>query len=589
MRDLRDLLAHTAAELVDPDPAELGGTIGSVLEHIGELVAADRCYAVLAHAMADWTPSGYVWTRAGESFAFQERQAALLQDRAGWTGLGGAVWTYTAGAETSSCGCPALRAQLRDEGVRRALVVPLLRRDATWGVLALEWRHCSGTWTAEDVRELQAIGRILAGGWEHVRRDETLVKAFEALRTRAEARTQELERRQRVSEGLREVLVSLNSDYPLDTILDTIVERACDLLNACSGAIYRVDEQHGVVTLEASYHPPEAWAAISSLPLEPGGADETLVDTLILAEAPLMAPDLKRAMSEWTGGTHLTDPQVTTWYGSIGAGFGALLSVPLTIKDEVYGSLSLYYQEPRSFSETEVMLAATFGDQAALAVENARLREQAERAAVLQERSRLARDLHDSVTQSLYSLTLLAEAARRLAQSGEVIRVAQAIERLGEIGQQCLKEMRLLVYQLRPSALESVGLVGALQHRLDTVERRAGVEATLDVTALPELPSALEAELYHIAQEALNNALKHAAANAVTVEVAAREGCIEVTVQDNGRGFAVGATDAERGLGLVTMRERAERLGGVLEVASGEAAGTRVHVSVPYGERRGLE
>jgi signal transduction histidine kinase len=163
---------------------------------------------------------------------------------------------------------------------------------------------------------------------------------------------------------------------------------------------------------------------------------------------------------------------------------------------------------------------------------------QAGEMAVLQERNRLARELHDSVTQSLHSSTLLAEAGQRVASSGDIERARGYLLRLGEISQQALKEMRLLVYELRPLALSGVGLVGALKQRLDAVERRSGIEVQLSMEEGLELPRSIEEELYRIAMEALNNALKHANPTRLTVtlrkEVKGDIPCIELAIMDDG-------------------------------------------------------
>jgi signal transduction histidine kinase len=199
----------------------------------------------------------------------------------------------------------------------------------------------------------------------------------------------------------------------------------------------------------------------------------------------------------------------------------------------------------------------------------------------MQERSRLARDLHDSVTQSLYSLTLLAEATRRLVKGGDdPDQVLAVANRLGEIGQQALKEMRLLVYQLRPSVLRRVGLVRALSQRLETVERRAGVETALLVDPDLVLPAALEEQLYYLVQEALNNALKHAAASAVEVRIAGDGEKLRVEITDDGKGFTVEDAGAEGGFGLSSMYERVEKLGGSLAIDSTPGKGTTVSVTL---------
>jgi len=198
--------------------------------------------------------------------------------------------------------------------------------------------------------------------------------------------------------------------------------------------------------------------------------------------------------------------------------------------------------------------------------------------AAMEERRRLARDLHDSVTQSLYSLTLLAEAARRLAKAGDLERVENQVARLGETAQQSLKEMRLLVYELRPLPLEQEGLIGALQQRLDAVEKRSGVNARLIVENLDRLPEPIEAALYYIAQEALNNSLKHSGASNVTVNLSGEQQHVRLEVIDNGRGFDRAAIADRGGLGLTSMRERAELLGGSLTLESTPGNGTRLTV-----------
>jgi signal transduction histidine kinase len=209
---------------------------------------------------------------------------------------------------------------------------------------------------------------------------------------------------------------------------------------------------------------------------------------------------------------------------------------------------------------------------------------QAEELAILRERNRLARELHDSVTQSLHSSTLLAEAGQRLVSSGNLERARGYLIRLSEISQQALKEMRLLVYELRPLAISGVGFEGALQHRLDAIERRSGVVVNLSITVDHELPTGIEEELYRIAMEALNNALKHA--NSSTISVTLRQvekrgtPCIELVIIDDGVGFDPDMKQDEGGMGLVTMKERIEKLEGELTILSALGEGTQVKACV---------
>ncbi|HRN68251.1 MAG TPA: PAS domain S-box protein [Promineifilum sp.] len=199
--------------------------------------------------------------------------------------------------------------------------------------------------------------------------------------------------------------------------------------------------------------------------------------------------------------------------------------------------------------------------------------------AALEERQRLAHTLHDSVSQSLYSISLLAEASRRLALAGEQQGVTDYVARLGELTIQTLRQMRLLLYDLRPGVLDQEGLSGALRHRLEAVEHRAGIRARLIDHSLGPVSPALQREIFWIAQEALNNSLTHASATAVNVTLSSTNDEIVLEVSDNGQGFDPNTT-AEDG-GLVAIDHRVSELGGTLAVNSGADRGTMLIVRVP--------
>ncbi len=203
--------------------------------------------------------------------------------------------------------------------------------------------------------------------------------------------------------------------------------------------------------------------------------------------------------------------------------------------------------------------------------------------AALEERQRLARDLHDSVTQSLYSITLLAEVARRHAAAGNAAATLEQIERLGALSQQCLREMRLLVYELRPAMVEESGLVGALRQRLEAVEQRSGVHVHLDAGDDQRIPLPIQNELFRVAEEALNNALKHAHASRLAIGLVVTADEVTLSIADNGRGFDPHVARASGGQGLGNMHERVRRLGGHFHIdsAPGQATTIRVHIPLP--------
>lgn len=209
---------------------------------------------------------------------------------------------------------------------------------------------------------------------------------------------------------------------------------------------------------------------------------------------------------------------------------------------------------------------------------------EAEAQAAMEERRRLARDLHDAVTQSLYSLSLLAEVARRRAEQGDMKAITEGVNRLGELAQQSLKEMRLLVHELRPLQLQKEGLAAALQARLDTVERHSGVRAHFVAELGQKLSSQVQLQYYRVAEEALNNALKHAAASAVWVTIRSGDGTAALEISDNGKGFDPTAAVDSRGMGLTNMRERMEKLGGRLEIDSSPGTGTTIRAITSLGD-----
>ena len=397
---------------------------------------------------------------------------------------------------------------------------------------------------------------------ERKRIETERAQQYQLLEQRVKTRTREIERRRQVAESLKDVLAILNSHRSLEEILASIVERAGRQLRTDAGAV-----------CEMSGDRPD----IQRLGIQARqGLDgrEAIVSTAWFHSLSDRAIRTRQAVA--VSDTHALDEPPNP-----ALGFRAVLIVPLIVNQQAQGCLALFSLEPRDFYEEDIGLATTFGDHIALALENARLREAAGRMAVLEERERLSRELHDSVTQSLYSLTLFAETGRRYASAGDLEQARDHLALLGDTAQQTLKEMRLMVHELRPSALEKGGLVGALRRRLDAVEERAGVMTRLLAPSELALPPMLEDNLFLVAQEALNNALRHAKASAVTVRIEVEEETITLEIEDDGCGCDLEAARQSGGIGLLAMRERAEKFGAQLEVHSEPGAGTRVMLRAP--------
>jgi signal transduction histidine kinase len=242
-------------------------------------------------------------------------------------------------------------------------------------------------------------------------------------------------------------------------------------------------------------------------------------------------------------------------------------------------AIGIFWREAPALSVESLALFRALVDQLAILAENARLRRLQNESLVREERSRLARELHDSVTQALYALALRAETTANAVRQGRVEQLDERLDRIAASARQALREMRLLLYELRLSASERLHVAEALRLRLDAVEGRAGIAAHLEIDPSLSLPLEHEAELYWIAMEALNNTLKHAAANRVTVALRRCGGGYELAIEDDGVGLSADA-GSRGGLGLRSMQERAERLGGVLAVGPSALGGTGVRLFV---------
>jgi signal transduction histidine kinase len=372
----------------------------------------------------------------------------------------------------------------------------------------------------------------------------------------------EIQRRLAESESFGRVLVSLLQKTVLEQVLDIVCAEAQGLIGATGSAILLLTDR---AWLEVRHRLGEPVATVERLPV-----DGSLAGLVVRNGAPMVLND---PASSGPAGQAI----VYQWPSDL----SALLAVPLHGSDGVIGVLDVV-NKPGGFSEEDVRLMSVFANQAAMAIEHARLQRQAEQLAVLQERERLARELHDSVTQSLYSVNLYARAAALALTAGKQESAAGYLQELQETAQEGMRDMRLLIFQLHPPELEAEGLAAVLQARLAAVEARAGLQTEFRVEGERRLPLAIEGELYWIAQESLNNVLKHAQARQVTLHLHYTPDSISLEVADDGAGFDPLAVPPEGrgGIGLRSIKERAARLGGTLVCDSRPGGGTRVKVEV---------
>ena len=260
------------------------------------------------------------------------------------------------------------------------------------------------------------------------------------------------------------------------------------------------------------------------------------------------------------------------------------LVVPIKSKEVVIGVLDIQSERPDAFDESDVDLLRSLANQLAVAIENARLYEGAGKLAALEERQKLARELHDSVSQALYGIALGTRTARRLLERTTVDeadrdKLAEPLDYVLAQADAGMAEMRALIFELRPESLQSEGLVAALRKQTAALGARHQIPVATEFGPEPELTLPQKEMLYRVAQEAMHNIVKHARATSAEVRLVGENGRVVLEVCDNGQGFDM-TQEFPGHLGLKSMRERVERGGGLLTIASAPAEGTRIVVKL---------
>jgi signal transduction histidine kinase len=374
---------------------------------------------------------------------------------------------------------------------------------------------------------------------------------------------EQLQRRLAESESVQKIARGLLQKIGLDEVLKIVCEEAMRLTGATGSAVLLLEED-GWLRVTHSEGVPEF--PFSRLPVKESFAGRAFqTGNHVLVD--LRDSDPEEAAQKLQG---------YPWI----QGVTSLFVVPLRVETQVIGVINIL-DKPGEITGEDMRIIDLFADQAAIIIEHVRLQDQSEQLAVLEERQRLARELHDSVTQALYSVTLYADAARMAFSAQKWEALERNLQEVRNMAREAMYDMRLLVFELRPFMLEKEGLVSVLRARVAAVEDRAGLKTEVVVEGERRLPIVIEEELYRIAQEGLNNVVKHAKARQVRIHIQYNEKSISMEMMDDGQGFDPETADQSGGFGLQGMAERVQRLGGTLEIESAPMQGTHLRVTVP--------
>jgi signal transduction histidine kinase len=376
-----------------------------------------------------------------------------------------------------------------------------------------------------------------------------------------------------MSDGLDELyqvsqaVLSVTRQMPVRDVLQVIVRSARSLVSARYAALGVPDEGDSFAEFVVDGISGEQWAAIGPLPRRHG-----MLAVLLSGGKPERLADIR------------DDPRFVGWPRAH-PDMSHFLGVPVRDGDQVLAIIFAANKVPaaaagRGFTERDEEILSLFAAHAAIALTNARLYERSRELSVLQERARLARDLHDAVTQKLFSIRAHARAAAVLAGRDpmDAARVQAEIEVVGELGAEAHAELRAVIDGLAPPDLVAAGLASSMRGYAMLAGRAQGVPVTFAAAELPALSPSVQAALYRVGQEALNNALRHAGATGIRVALSRTPRRVVLEVADDGRGFRPELPSA--GLGLASMRERAAAAGGLLTIRS-RRSGTLVRMTVP--------
>ncbi len=558
------------------------GTLGALIGSSGNLVislVATGLVAVLFQPVRAWVQRGVnrlLYGQRDEPYSVitqlsQRLEATLAPD---------AVLSTIVNTVAQALKLPYVAILLKQEDTFRLaasagelvgepLVLPLVYQKDAIGKLHLAPRTPGEPFTPADRRLLDELARQAGLAAHAVQLTADLQRSYEQLEQRVAERTRELS-------SLLDISHTVASTLQLKPLLGLILEQLKLVIDYTGSSILTVEGEDLVFLDNRNPVAPE-----HLLPLRFPVKNLGLIWETLRSRESIIVPDIReetplaQAVRVAMGELQETALQeVHAW-----------MAVPLMLRDQVIGMLVLTSSQALAFTERHATLALAIANQAAIAIDNARLYEQAQELAAVEERQKLARDLHDSVSQALYGIALGLHTAR-IQLDRDPQKLPESIDDLLSLAEAALAEMRALIFELRPESLEREGLVAALAKQGAALQARHDMTVQTDLCEELALPLTVKQELYRIAQEALHNTVKHAHASKVALVLRRTANAVILEVGDDGVGFdPLGSFPGH--LGLRSMQERVSRLDGRLQIESAPGQGTHMLAQVPLGKPLG--
>ncbi len=398
----------------------------------------------------------------------------------------------------------------------------------------------------DEIGTLAESFNRMAGDLENSQ--NALAEARSDLERKVEIRTRGERRRAEQLREINEVSRRISAILSLDELLPYVADSLQQTFNYHNVNIYLFDEAQENLLLKAG-------AGGDGKPVLPGLAvppDDAVVGKVARSGEPV----------------------------STGSGARPEMAVPIKLGTEIFGVLDIQSIEPDDFDEIDLFTIQTLGDQLAVAVENTRLYRESQNIAVLEERNRIAREIHDTLAQGFTGIVLQLEAAEQALET-DAVHAQQHLDRARTLAKESLNEARRSVWALRPQQLEQLPLETALNQETDRFSRDTGIPAGFVISGNKlALSPEIEIALLRICQEALTNVKKHARANQVEIKMIYEEKAVRLSVHDDGTGFDPASLSTNH-FGLVIMQERAKLLGGIIEINSEKGKGTHLEARIP--------